>query len=111
LAPRSWPALTPAATPFVFRSSPLWYEDANLERCGYSHGCLQPLVSGAYFLGNTALLPYRMAAEPQCAVVPAKPFCPPGCRYSFRDNYLPPPSVRGAAAEAAAITGLIFLIP
>lgn len=111
LAPRVWHNRTPEAAAYQFYSRPLWYEDANLERCGHTVGCLQPVVSGTYFFANTALLPYRFAAEPQCSVVPQKGFCPPGCRYSHCDNYLPPWSPAGAISQAAAVTGLVFLIP
>ncbi|MBA3311773.1 MAG: hypothetical protein M3552_16770 [Planctomycetota bacterium] len=111
LAPRSWPRRTPEAAAYQFYSRPLWFEDANVERCGETVGCLQPVVSGTYFFANTLLLPYRFAAEPQCEAVPQKPFCPPGCRYTHAQNYLPPWSPAGVAAEAAAVTGLVFLIP
>jgi hypothetical protein len=111
LAPRMWPQRTPEAAAYQFYSRPLWYEDANVERCGQTVGCLQPAVSGTYFLANSFLLPYRFAAEPQCATVPQKQFCPPGCRYTHAQNYLPPWSPAGALAEGAAATGLIFLIP
>lgn len=111
LAPHAWPACTPEAAAYRFSCAPLWYEDANLERCGYSYGCCQPLVSGAYFFGNTATLPYRLVAESQCDRVPVKSFCPPGYRYSCVDNYFPEPDAAGGTAQALAITGLIFLIP
>ncbi len=111
VAPQSWPNHTPLAMDFQFRCRPLWFEDANLERCGYTHGCLQPLVSGVYFFSSVPFVPYVFAAQPQCITVPTKPFCPPGCQYSFRDNYLPPPSAVGAVTEAAAIAGLVLLIP
>jgi hypothetical protein len=111
LAPRSWPQRTPEAAAYQFYSRPLWFEDANVERCGQTVGCLQPVCSGTYFFANTLLMPYRFAAEPQCATVPQKQFCPPGCRYTHAQNYLPPWSPAGALAEGAAATGLIFLIP
>ncbi len=40
---------------------PLVFEEYNLERHGHSVGCLQPLVSGAHFLGSTATLPLTAA--------------------------------------------------
>lgn len=112
LTPHSWPTQTPEAAAYRFASGPLWYEDANLERCGYSHGpVLQPVVSGTHFLVTTALLPYHFAAAPPCETTPTKDFCPPGCRYGYCDNYLPDPDLGGGAVQALAITGLIFLIP
>ncbi|MGC1275627.1 MAG: hypothetical protein WBC44_18110 [Planctomycetaceae bacterium] len=111
LATHAWPDQTPEAAAYRFCCGPLWYEDANLERCGYSHGCLQPVMSGTHFVVTTALLPYRFVAEPPCETAATKPFCPPGCRYRCCDNYLPPLDAGGSAAQAIALTGLIFLIP
>ncbi|QDT63216.1 hypothetical protein [Calycomorphotria hydatis] len=111
VSPRSWPNVTPCPLHYQFYHSPLWYEDANLERCGIGFGQLQPLVSGGYFFLNTVTLPYRFAAENQKKNVAAKPFCGPGRKYSFAQNYLPPPSVSGSALETVAIVGLVFLIP
>ncbi len=36
---------------------PLAFEEYNLERHGHSVGCLQPLASGAHFLGSVTTLP------------------------------------------------------
>lgn len=111
LATHAWPEQTPEAAAYRFYCGPLWYEDANLERCGISHRCLQPVVSGTHFVATTALLPYRFVAEPPCKTAATKSFCPPGCRYPCCDNYLPPLDAGGSAAQAIALTGLIFLIP
>src|SRR5208283_3445366 len=46
---------------------PLYYEETNLERYGYSQTYLrsvQPLVSSAHFFGTIPTLPYLMIAEP-----------------------------------------------
>lgn len=47
----------------VFCHQPLYYEEVNLERHGYSFGVVQPAVSAAHFFGTTALLPYKFVAE------------------------------------------------
>ncbi|WP_310821112.1 hypothetical protein [Stratiformator vulcanicus] len=106
-----WANVTPEPMEFCFHHQPLWFEDANLERCGRTIGCLQPALSGAYFFANTTTIPYRFAAECPKDLVCAKQFCGPCQKYSIADNYLPPPSVKGAVAQALAVTGLFFVIP
>lgn len=89
---------------------PLYFEDAALERHGYSFGLVQPLASTAHFVGNVAILPYRLAAEPTCECVYVlgheRPGTPTPMRY-----YRPPLRVSGGLAEAGVATGLIFLLP
>lgn len=108
---REWADLTPLGMPFVFCHRPLYFEDANLERCGYSSCCCQPLISGAYFFGTIPILPYKMALECPCECVRSKGRCPEGCRYSCCENYLPPFDLCASTVQAAAVTGLIFIIP
>ena len=89
---------------------PLYFENPSLERHGYTLGLLQPFASAGHFLGSTAILPYRMAAEPTCDCVYTlgheRPGTPTPLRY-----YRPPLSVAGGAAQAATVTGLIFVLP
>src|SRR5262249_35980113 len=47
----------------AFCHGPLYFEEVNLERYGYSFGVLQPAVSGAHFFGTLPLLPYKMAVD------------------------------------------------
>ena len=65
----------------------------------------------AHFFGTIPLLPYKMTVNCPCECVPALGRCPEGCRYSCCDNYLPPWDWHAAAVEAAAVTGVIFIIP
>lgn len=125
-----WEDRTPEGMNYCFCHKPLYFEDANLERCGYIAGkdcccaewcpdwcgcccChnMQNVVSAAYFFGTIPLLPYKMTVNCPCECVPALGRCPDGCRYSCRENYLPPWDWHAAAVEAAAVTGVIFLIP
>jgi len=46
---------------FCYR--PLYFEEVNAERYGYSFGLLQPAVSIAEFYGHVVLLPYRLVAR------------------------------------------------
>jgi hypothetical protein len=90
-------------------NKPLYFEETQLERYGHV-APLQPVISGAHFFLNIAVLPYKMGINP-----------PHECQYAlgyYRPGscapWLVPPiplSVRGAAAEAAVITGLSPLIP
>ncbi len=90
---------------------PLYFEQVQLERYGHETGpVLQPLISSAHFFGNIAVLPYKMGIHP-----------PEECQYSlgyFRPGdcapYMIQPipwSLRGAAVQAAVVTGGAALIP
>ncbi len=89
---------------------PLYFENPSLERHGHSLGLAQPLASAAHFVGNTAILPYRMVAEPtrDCVYTLGheRPGTPTPLRY-----YRPPLSLSGGVAQAGTVTGLIFLLP
>ena len=104
------------ATTFTWKASalchkPLYFEDAQLERYGHSAGPIkQPLLSGAHFFANVALLPYNMGLHP-----------PNECRYAL-GYYRPgscapwvipafPLSIEGAAMQTMAVTGLIGILP
>lgn len=89
---------------------PLYFEDPSLERHGYSLGVAQPFASAAHFVGNTAILPYRMVAEPTCDCVYTLGHERPGTP-TPRSYYRPPFSIGGGVAQAGVVTGLIFLLP
>ena len=89
---------------------PLYFENPSLERHGYSLGLAQPFASAAHFVGNAAIFPYRVVAEPTCDCVYTlgheRPGTPTPLRY-----YRPRFSLAGGVAQAGTITGLIFLLP
>lgn len=108
------------------RHLPLLFEEPNLERSGITHGvswevgcfesgprsheCLQPLVSGAHFFGRIPFIPYMWGYQSPCEPVytlgtdrPESPTC-------YRRHKVPL-DLKGAAYQAAAVTGLVFLIP
>jgi len=60
---------------YCFSHNPLYFEDANLERCGIAH-CCQPVVSAAQFIGRTALLPYSMLVTSPSSCVTTLGDCP-----------------------------------
>ena len=90
---------------------PLYFEEINAERYGYTPSyALQPLISAAHFFGTIPALPYKMAID-----------CPRDCIYTLghyrpgscaprRANYLPWEPKAGLA-QAGAIAGLILLVP
>ncbi len=90
---------------------PLYFEQVQLERYGHEIGpVLQPIVSTAHFFGNIPLLPYKMGIHPpnECQY-PLGYFRPGSCA-----PYMVQPipwSLRGAAVQAATVTGAAALIP
>ncbi len=111
LTPRNWLAST-----FTYQASglchkPLYFEEVQLERYGHTAGPIkQPLLSGAHFFGNIAVLPYKMAINPPLECQYALGYYRPG---SCAPWHIPPIpfSVRGALAEAGVWIGGIYLIP
>ena len=92
---------------------PLYFEEINLERYGYTTKCpyiVQPVVSGARFFATVPILPYRMVAEPWCEQVYTLGQYRPGSCVPNQWNMLPL-SVTGASAEAAVAAGLVFAVP
>lgn len=88
----------------------LCFEEPNLERYGFSFGCGQSAISAAAFFGRLPTLPYQLAADPQLGCRPHPGFFPRKTPLPVRD-VLPPPSLSGGAAGAAAVVGTVFLIP
>jgi hypothetical protein len=89
---------------------PLYFEQVNLERYGYSCGLAQPLASAAHFFGTIPALPYLLAAEPCRECVYTLGHYRPGSCAPLQRHY-PPLSAKGAVVEAGVLTGLIFAIP
>jgi len=91
---------------------PLYFEEVNAERYGYTASyCLQPLISAGRFFLTIPALPYKMAVE-----------CPKSCSYTLghyrpgsrcvprRPNRLPL-RASGSLAQIGMVAGLILLIP
>jgi len=92
-----------------FQHRPLYFQELNLERCGATYGCAQNVVSAAYFIGNSAILPYRMALDRADECVNHWGDCQTCRRYSSDIEPLEY-SLRGTANEAAAVAGFVFLL-
>jgi len=104
-----------ATTTFTWKAAgychkPLYFEDWSLERYGHSHGYLDPVFSGAHFFVTLTVLPYKMGVElPWECVYPLGHYRPGDCAPWTVPAV--PISCRGFAAQAATVTGLVFLLP
>ena len=90
---------------------PLYFEQVQLERYGHETGpVLQPLISSAHFFGNIAVLPYKMGIHPPAECQYALGYFRPGNCAPYMIQPIPW-SLRGAAVQAAVVTGGAALIP
>lgn len=90
---------------------PLYFEEPQLERYGHSAGPLaQPVISGAHFFANIAILPYKMGVHPPTECIYALGYYRPG---SCAPYMIPPVplSVRGALYQAGATVGAVAFFP
>ena len=100
---QAWQGYVASSQRYRHRHQPLYFEDVSLERCGESCGVAQPITSSAKFAGSVLTLPFRVGTQPWCSTVVTDPDCCDEC-------YLPCSS-HGAALQAIATAGLIFIIP
>jgi len=93
------------------RYQPLYFEDVNLERYGYTRcRVLQPLISAARFFAAIPALPYKMALQRPRKPIYALGHARPGSRAAWYWQRLPL-QARAGFVEAGVAVGLIFLIP
>lgn len=114
-AQRFGPSAFAWAAPAVYHR-PLLFEQPNLERYGHHHAIgkhdvLTPsLVSAAHFFGASPAIPYWMGAYGACEHrYTLGSYRPGSC--NPHQLVLPRASLRGVAAQAAATTGMAYLIP
>jgi hypothetical protein len=107
---RPWAMSVSAWEAPAFCHRPLYFEDENLERHGRSYGLVQPAVSAGHFAGRLVAWPYLAGAFPPHECIYTLGRERPGSCAPYR-LYRPPVSVHGAIYEAAAITGLSFVVP
>ena len=108
--PAPWHRSHASRNTYPIRYQPLYFEDPNMERCGETGGCLTEVKSIAHFAGRIPLLPYMMASDSPHKRVRALPDCPT-CQQFGPDAYLPKPTVKAIAVQAAATVGAIYVIP
>lgn len=92
-------------------NKPLYFEDVSLERYGHEWGpVVQPVVSTVRFFGDLAVLPYKMGIHPPNECQHPLGYHRPGscAPWSIRPV---PISMRGAATQAAFVTGTVFTLP
>ena len=107
---RNWCAVTFQWNASLLNYQPLYFEDVNLERYGYSWGVAQPVVSSTKFMGTVLLMPYLLAARPYHLMSYDLGNARPGSHTPYV-HQLPPLSLEGGVMEAATIAGLFLLIP
>ncbi len=107
---RNWSCLTYTWKASALCHKPLYFEEMSAERYGHTWGYAQPLVSGAHFFGSILVLPYKMGVHPPGECIYALGYYRPGdCAPKIW--YQAPLSVRGAASQAAAVSGLVYVLP
>ena len=87
----------------------LFFEEKNSERYGWDLGMAQPFVSAAYFYKDALLWPAKLTSSRERFDTSAGK-CPPGSPVPY---YLYPPeiTIRGGLWEAAAVVGVVMLLP
>ena len=93
------------------RHRPLYFEEINAERYGFTVSyALQPVISAAHFFGSIPALPYKMAVDhPRDCIYTLGHYRPGSCA-PRRWNHLPL-QVTAGGVEAGFIAGLILLVP
>lgn len=117
------------------RHLPLWFEEPNLERMGYTYGmkhdcccnwdccclcgdecgshcneCLQPFISAGHFFGRVAFIPYMCGIDPPCEPVYTLGVDRPGSPVPYR-RYLIPVTLKAALYQAGAVVGIAYIFP
>ncbi len=107
---RDWEPVTYCWAASGLYHNPLYFEEINLERYGYTWGLLQPGISAIHFFGTVPLLPYKMVAQPPHECVYTLGYYRPGDCVPRQHEHIP---FKGDAAmvETAVILGLVFVLP
>lgn len=108
------------------RHLPLWFEEPNLERMGYTWGmqwnvcgfeagqcaseCLQPFVSAGHFFGRVPFIPYMCGIDPPCEPIYTLGVDRPGSPVPYR-RYLIPVTLKAALYQAGAMVGVAYAVP
>jgi hypothetical protein len=90
---------------------PLYFEEVNLERYGYTVSpVLQPLISGAHFFATIPVLPYKMTTHPPCECYYTLGHYRPGSCAPRRWHHEPWDPL-AASVQAGVVVGLVYIIP
>jgi hypothetical protein len=109
-ATHDWPTMTYAWEASAVPHTPLYFEDVNLERYGYTHGILQPWISGGRFFINVVFLPYHLFNEPPGQLEYPLGYYRPGDK-APPVRQIKPVKLSAVAAEAAFVVGMVILLP
>lgn len=90
--------------------NPLYFEEENLERYGYTRGIIQPVLSGSRFFATVSFLPYLMTARAPWECVSTLGYYRPGSCVPFTLTR-PRWSWKAAVVQGGFITGMAYLIP
>ncbi|MCA8986471.1 MAG: hypothetical protein KDA78_02445 [Planctomycetaceae bacterium] len=90
--------------------APLYFEEPNLERHGYTRGGWQPFVSGVQFFTTAPLLPGLMTIDPPTSVQYELSESRPGSWTPYAPR-VPEWTYKAVIVELTTVTGLAFLIP
>jgi len=111
LAARSFEPTTVAWKASGLCHKPLYFEEIQLERSGHEWGpAIQPVLSTAHFFTNVAFLPYKMAINPMTECQYALGHYRPGSCAPWSIEPIPL-SLKGLAAQGAAIGGAVMILP
>lgn len=107
----AWPCLEHHWSATCMHHRPLYFEEINAERYGYTVSyALQPIISAAKFFATIPALPYKMTVDrPRDCIYTLGHYRPGSC-VPRRCNRLPL-DAKAAAVETGVIAGLILLIP
>ena len=106
----NWPTLSYSWEASAVPHNPLYFEDANLERYGYSRGILQPWISGGRFFLTVIFLPYKIVAHPPSELqYPLGYYRPGDAAPPVRE--IEPIKPLPALAEAAFVVGMVIILP
>jgi hypothetical protein len=90
---------------------PLYFEDEDLDRYGHTWGpFLQPVLCGAHFFASIGMLPYNIGLQPPTECIYSLGYYRPGSCAPYKIDPMPI-TVRAAACEAGAATGIYFFLP
>ena len=109
--PRVWQPVSFTWKASALCHKPLYFEERMLERYGHTTGPItEPVLSGAHFFLNVAMLPYKVGMNPPNECQYPLGYYRPG---SCAPRLLPPVPIspRGALLQAGAVTGMVFVIP
>jgi hypothetical protein len=107
---RRWPAVSETAEANFVCYRRLLYEQKNFERGGWDLGAVTPVVSALAFYKDFVLMPYHSGTDVCRCYECSSGYCLPGDPVPFL-LYPPEPSLTGALAEAAVVTGVFAIFP